>query len=678
VSALLRPLSFLVVACALTLGAPARALSDEEIADRVLAGHGALGRWQLDVAAVLAEDLDRAAPEHPLVDGLLGMVKFHQGDFAGALALLERAGEAGVDEETLTLVKRTAAETRDAVAKESAHFVVRTPRGKDELLADIALEKLEIAFAAITKAFDFVPKHKIAVDVLHDARGLAEVSTLTVQEIETSGTIALCKYNRLMITSPKALARGYSWIDTLSHELVHLVISEKSKNSVPIWLHEGLAKYSESLWRGAPGLALGAASENILAAGVKSGKLITFEQMHPSMAKLPSQHDTTLAFAEVFTVIEFLHAPPSTSGRGKKSGRSRASGFAATNALLDALGEGLSMDAALKRAVGMDLAGLQRAWKASLQKRKFKLTPGAEPARLTFVKNARTGGSTVDEQEDEGALESAGKSAESRRFVRLGGLLRRRGHARAAAIEYQRAHDALDVPSSALANRLALLYLELDDVERAQKILATTVKVFPDDPQTRVLLGRVALKARRFDDALAEYERATWENPMNPEIWVAFHQIGTHFGDTQLTTRAEGALALLSRHARAHGRAKEQRTDAGPSGTLSVRSAPWGELVLDGTRTGMTTPVVELRVAPGPHIVRVHDAVSGRQARARVVVDEGEAARVELELAPVDEKTLTEWIEEEQRARAPREEDGDSEKDGGAPAAPRRSIAEDE
>ena len=40
-----------------------------------------------------------------------------------------------------------------------------------------------------------------------------------------SGTIAICKYNKLMFTSPKAMLRGYEWLDTLSHEYVHFVIS---------------------------------------------------------------------------------------------------------------------------------------------------------------------------------------------------------------------------------------------------------------------------------------------------------------------------------------------------------------------------------------------------------------------------------------------------------------------
>src|SRR5439155_1682145 len=74
---------------------------------------------------------------------------------------------------------------------------------------------------------------------------LAKVSTLTLKEIETSGTIALCKFNRLMIVSPRALVRGYPWLDTLAHEFTHFVVSRASHNTVPIWFHEGLAKFEE-------------------------------------------------------------------------------------------------------------------------------------------------------------------------------------------------------------------------------------------------------------------------------------------------------------------------------------------------------------------------------------------------------------------------------------------------
>ena len=49
-----------------------------------------------------------------------------------------------------------------------------------------------------------------------------------------------------MVTSPKAVVRGYDWLDTLAHEYVHFVVGNASKNTVPIWMHEGLAKYLES------------------------------------------------------------------------------------------------------------------------------------------------------------------------------------------------------------------------------------------------------------------------------------------------------------------------------------------------------------------------------------------------------------------------------------------------
>ena len=42
------------------------------------------------------------------------------------------------------------------------------------------------------------------------------MSTLTEKEIETTGTIALCKYGKLMIVTPRATVFGYPWMDTLT------------------------------------------------------------------------------------------------------------------------------------------------------------------------------------------------------------------------------------------------------------------------------------------------------------------------------------------------------------------------------------------------------------------------------------------------------------------------------
>lgn len=610
----------------------ANAQDAASIARRIELVQRALDDWQIEEAARLAAELERTLPDVPPVQAVVGAVKFHQGDYEGAVRLLERAAEGGETPPLLALARTTRDETRGFVAKESEHFIVRTPPGKDEVLADIALWALEQAYTHVSEAFDFHPTYKIPVDILHDARGLASVSTLTVKEIETSGTIALCKYNRIMATSPKALARGYSWLDTLAHELIHLVISEKSRNTVPIWLHEGLAKYSESLWReGVPGLALDPASENLLATAVQKNDLVTFDEMHPSMAKLPSQERTALAFAEVFTVIEFMHK--TGAGKDKKSGKAA---YAVTNRLLDELSQGKAMDRALRAAMGMDLKGLQRAWMQYLRKRPFKRTPGAEPRKLKFVGDARGAGSNEADDEAEAALSEA-KSREGRRFVRLGNLLRTRGRARAALVEYEKARKHVGDRSPALHNRMAGLYLEIGELDRARGSLQETLRIFPDDPQTHVLLGRIALRANDFQTARVHYERATWENPFNPEIWVGLHRVAEGTSDEALKARAERNVKLLSGHAKRHAAADApgNLADGAPFGTLSVTSEPWGQVYVDGHPTGITTPLVDYRLPPGTHRLRVEDAASGRMESVEVIIREGEAARLSLTLRAV-------------------------------------------
>ena len=636
----------LVVVVAILASARSWGASPDEVAERVTQVQQALLDWQIDEAASVAAELARETPDVPAVQAVIGAVKFHQGDYEGAVRLLRRAADAGERPGLLPLAESTLEETRGFVSSQSAHFIVRTPAGKDEVLHSIALWALEEAYREVSAAFDYRPRHKIPVDILHDARGLSRVSTLTEKEIETSGTIALCKFNRLMITSPKALARGYSWLDTLSHEFIHLIVSEKSHNTVPIWLHEGLAKYNESRWRGPPGLALDPASENLLAKGTKSGKLITFEQMHPSMAKLPSQEDTALAFAEVFSVIEYIE------GTGKT-----VQGKRATNALLEALRDGNAMDDALQAALDSDLQGLQQEWKAWLKRRPFKLVPGAEPRKLTFVKNARRGGAAVEEVEDETALaEASDKGHAGRQYVRLGNMLRERRRLKAASAEYEKAIAIVGVQSPALHNRLAGVLLEVGDVGKAKKVLLSTVAVFPDDPQTHVLLGRAALRDENWAEAKRHYQRATWEAPVNAEIQCALWTVAKRLGDAGWEKESTRALSLLSGHERtAPADSALFVAEGAPAGTLSLATEPWGRVIINGIDSGLTTPLVDQPLRVGKHRIRGEDPVGGRGEGADIVIVAGQASRLELTLRALTDEQRRALLaaEEAQRERAP-------------------------
>lgn len=145
---------------------------------------------------------------------------------------------------------------KDHLKAESEHFIFLYPPGKDAVLAPWALEALEAQRAALLEDLGYAPPGKVRIELVNDASELARASTLSKKEIDATGTIAICKFNKLIVTSPKAVLKGYDWLDTLAHEYTHLVVTQKGHNSVPIWLQEALAKYLESRWRGRAGQAL--------------------------------------------------------------------------------------------------------------------------------------------------------------------------------------------------------------------------------------------------------------------------------------------------------------------------------------------------------------------------------------------------------------------------------------
>ncbi|MEO1337548.1 MAG: hypothetical protein AAFV29_18030, partial [Myxococcota bacterium] len=290
--------------------------TSEDVED-VLVGFRALRNWRYDEARQVAERLVAERPDDPLVTALVGTVKMHLGDYTGAVVDLRQARDEGTPPSLLSELQPAEAArvaTEGYSETISDYFIVRHRPGKDEILVPYALETLDKAVERIGELLGWMPKGRIIVEFYPSASTLAKVSSLTDDDIRNSGTIALCRWNRLMVTTPRGVMFGYAWRDTLAHELAHLIIGGAYKNTVPIWLHEGIAKYIESAWRGDPGLGLSIDQQQRLRAAAKDGSLIPFEKMHPSMAKLPTQEQSSLAFAEVFTFIEYLVAQKGWAG----------------------------------------------------------------------------------------------------------------------------------------------------------------------------------------------------------------------------------------------------------------------------------------------------------------------------------------------------------------------------
>ncbi len=519
-----RPLTMII---ALLCATPA--VADDDVESQALAIHKLTADWQTAEARDTLMPLLAAHPKDQHLRYAHGRLLFFEGRYPEAYDVLYGlTEELGADAPGhMNVLRDDVRATRDAlkdfdeVATDDGRFLIRF-KGADRLLLPYVIEVLQRADAALSADFAFKPRGRVLVEIYPEIRYLAAVSPLTEEDIETSGTIALCKYNRLMFTSPRALVRGYGWRDTLSHEFVHYYITKVSSNTVPIWLHEGIAKFEETRWRAEPGLGLDPPQEDLLARSLKADKLVTFQQMHPSMAKLPSQQAAGLAFAQVHTVIAWLHLQK---------------GYPALNALLAKLRGDAKMDAALKATYGFDLDGLWSRWKADLAASGLKEYPGLVQTSLKFKRP----GDDADPEADYGTIEEK----KVKDFAHLGELLRARDRHGAAYVEYKKAMVLGGDGNPVIQNGAAASLLALDRAVDVPTTLNLVRSYYPGFLTTHIHLGEAFLALGREAEAVAAFEEAVGINPFHPRPHKALAPLYEKAGRTDDAARAKRALEIL-------------------------------------------------------------------------------------------------------------------------------------
>ena len=492
-----------------------------------------LGEWDVEGAAAELEKLAEVIPpDSEPMKYYRGRVAFEQGRYEEAVQLLEQAGVTDRPGSYLRLAKDTHGVVKGHQQVESQHFIFSFPPGRDAVLAPYALDALEKIRAALVEDLGYAPPGKVRVEVVNNAAELARVSTLTKEQISTTGTIAICKFNKLMVTSPKAVLRGYDWLDTLAHEYIHLVVSRQSRNKVPIWLHEGIAKYLESRWRGEPGKALSPSSQALLGRRLRADNLIPFEKMHPSMALLPSAEDAATAFAEVFYAIHYIH---------------QAKGNDALRTLILGLRDGKTDKQAVEAAVGQSFRGFEKSWLAHIRKQEFpkELLPLEDKVVLKEDKKGDD-----EKEEKKGRDISFGQFAyvsevPARKSAHLGELLRERRRVGAAAAQYQKAHKLVGDKYEAISNKYALTLLELGRLDEAERVLSGSLRVHPGVPATYVHLGRIYLARSDWKKAKASYLDALAINPFDPEVHLALHHVHQKLGEEEAAAQTRKAVATL-------------------------------------------------------------------------------------------------------------------------------------
>ena len=524
--AISRILPFVLVFCLTTFSAWAAGQED-----RLYTGHALLSNWQVDEASDLAKTLEEEDASDPASAYFLGRVYFERGEYEKALDYLNGAGDYRISDrrhpgalDYAPYLKAAYENTKDIESKRSEHFEVRVSPGPDEVLMDGALETLEKAYEALGQDLGYKPKNRVIVEFYPRLEQLAAATGVTVEALKTSGTIAICKWSRLMLTSPRVAALGYSWRDTLNHEYAHLIMSRATANTLPLWMHEGLAKFLEERWRNPPGGELDASSQNLLVRALRENKLVTLEQISPSMAYLPSQQHAALAFAEVLTMVQWLYGQ-----RGGSEGIRR---------LLQAVKETRGdSDESLRRVYGLDLSSLQVNWRSWARQLRERPADDFDDYSILF--------GDKDGQDEEKALQKLQRKS-GRNMITLGKLLKDRKHYQAAVVEFRKAELSLGRANPLLANYLADCLITLDDYAGAWESLKPAVQLSPHWAPSRIRAGLALTKLSQWDEAVRQLEAAEAVNPFDPRVQALLAEAYDKLGQTDKASRAERNLRLVS------------------------------------------------------------------------------------------------------------------------------------
>jgi len=404
---------------------PTALRADEEPLEFLLnKGEQHLEAWRVPQAAEALSKIKGEDAQSPRALDLRAQLAFYQGRYEKAFRLSEQALTIESANEGRQAMRLLAQRTQDALKSlkryESEHFILHLDEAKDGILASWLLDGLEKSYHAIGKELSFYPEEKVRVEIAPDVSSFNAISTLSLRDIEETGAVGICKFNKVMAISPRTLVQGYRWLDSLSHEYLHYAIVGLSNNKAPIWLHEGIARYYETRWRGKEKTGdkaeyLTPSNQTLLARALDKDALVDFEKMEPSLIYLETPQQVQLAYAEAASAIDFI-----TNRKGPPGVRE----------LLFVLRDKPTPDA-VETVMGTPFDQFEKQWQEFLKAKGLKEIEGSRVRKLK-VKGSN--------KENEEAVELKEiQSVVARNRTRLADRLWTRGRTVAASAEYQRA-----------------------------------------------------------------------------------------------------------------------------------------------------------------------------------------------------------------------------------------------
>jgi len=475
--------------------------------DIIAEGERYLNRWNVNKAMEIGHKALVENPKRADSFKLLGLSYFYQGSYGKAVEYLEAASlmESWNEERkrTLSFVKDTEEITKEFHDYSSEHFTLRLGE-RDSVLVEYALDALEKAYREIGYDLDYFPEEKVLVEIYPKAEGFTSVSSLSQRQIEVSGAIGICKFNRIMIISPRCLVYGYRWLDALVHEFIHYLIAKITGLNIPLWLNEGLSKYYETRWRVREPKYLIPVYRNSLSRTAKEKRWIDFRKMRRGMPSLDSREEVISAFAEVSLAVDYLlqrHGKEKLIHFLEELGRNGQNG---PDGDFEAIEE--SWDKLFRQFFGIPQEKFQTILRDFLEEMNLKETPGI-PIESFRLKEEKNEASELEEYVGVGA----------QGHVRLGDIYRQRRRFDVALAEYEKGLK-IEPNNHIIINEIAKTYIALGKFRDAELSFNKSLEVNPNYGPTYTNLATLYFNQERLELALKNYEESNQINPFDPLI----------------------------------------------------------------------------------------------------------------------------------------------------------------
>lgn len=440
--------------------------------------------------------LDRADADSPAIVFERARLAVYLGDCESAAAMLD-VPQFLDSREALQLAELAQSCSRATVAgfvvedKERGIWM-RLQDDADRVLAPFIFEVAALARDAVGRDLGVDLPRPLRIDLVRDLFSLAAVSGLPVTAAETTGTLAVARWGRVIMLSPRAAQLGYPWQDTMAHEITHLMLTRASRDNAPLWLQEGIAKREESRWREPRPFDEPTWADVTARTAMVSGRSVGIDKIGPSIAMLPTPDAASTAFAEVTSFMNYFL---------REAGEP---GFRLLLADLKGHGDEGGPDGALRSVTGYTLTHWKQRWETALA------APPPEAAEPDAPPAA---------PHPDGEIKDARELA---RRVRLGDLLARRGHAAAAERQYELGlAQSRSEPS--VRWRLARAQLAQGEREASERNLGAASEVTGAHAGWLALAGRFDNEAGRSAEARKSLDHALGLHPLSEDAACEGH-----------------------------------------------------------------------------------------------------------------------------------------------------------